>query len=180
MRNLLTLSLILLFIPVSSASYCHQEECFNDKTEFVIVDQQTVNIYYNSLFEIGENWFIVIWLEGTVDEDIDLLFDFGSGNSKSIVIGKGSSNYTDSLSFSGSTFNSEMFNAELNVSFSGENSTGVMKSDSIILEIDINKKPAEDMFYLWGGMSVFWFAIGSYVLYISNKLRDLSKKVKNQ
>ena len=73
-----------------------------------------------------------------------------------------------------------MFNAELNVSFSGENSTGIMKSDSIVLEIDINKKPAEDMFYLWGGMSVFWFAIGSYVLYLSNKLRDLSKKVKNQ
>ena len=179
MKYLLTLSFILLFAPVSSASYCHQEECFNDKAEFVIVDQQIVNIYYNSLFEIGENWFIIIWLEGTIDNDINLLFDFGSENSKSLVIGKGSSNYTDSLSFSGSTFNSEMFNAELNVSFSGQNNTGIMKSDSILLEIDINKKPAEDMFYLWGGMSVFWFAIGAYVLYLSTKVSALAKKVKN-
>ena len=35
------------------------------------------------------------------------------------------------------------------------------------------------MVYLWGGMSVFWFSIGAYVLYISNKLRELSKKVKS-
>ena len=54
-----------------------------------------------------------------------------------------------------------------------------MKSGSILLEIDINKKPAEDMFYLWGGMSIFWFAIGAYVLYLSTKLSALSKKVKN-
>jgi hypothetical protein len=95
------------------------------------------------------------------------------------VINKNSSNYTDSLSFSGSTFNSEIFNVELNVSFNGNNNTGVIKSNSIILEIDVNKKAADDMVYLWGGMSIFWFAIGTYVLYLSNKLRDLSKKIKS-
>ena len=100
-----------------------------------------------------------------------LVFDFGGDISKSVEIKSGSSNYTDSLSFSGSTFSSERFDTELNVSFNGNN--------HIILEIDINKKQAEDMVYLWGGMSVFWFSIGAYVLYISNKLRELSKKVKS-
>lgn len=177
MKYILLVLSFLLVLPVSAASYCYQDDCFDDKAELVVVDEQMVNIYYNSLFEIGENWFILIWLEGAVDNDLDLVFDFGEGISKTIKINKGSSNYTDSLSFSGSTFNSEIFNTEFNVSFNGINNTGIMKSNSIILEIDVNKKPAEDMIYLWGGMSVFWFAIGAYVLYLSNKLRVLSKKV---
>jgi len=165
------LSVMMLLLPVSADPYCHQDECFTDKAEFVVSNEQIVYIYYNSLFEIGENWFIVIWLENSTDNGIDLVFDFGGDISKSVEIKSGSSNYTDSLSFSGSTFSSERFDTELNVSFNGNN--------HIILEIDINKKPAEDMVYLWGGMSVFWFAIGAYVLYLSNKLRELSKKVKS-
>ena len=31
-------------------------------------------------------------------------------------------------------------------------------------------------FYLWGGMTVFWFSIGAYVLYISSKFTQLSEK----
>ena len=180
MKYILTVFLIfLLILPVSEGSYCHQEECFTDKAELVVLDEQIVHIYYNSLFEIGENWFIIIWLEGPIENDLDLVFDFSNDNSKTLVINKNSSNYTDSLSFSGSTFNSEIFNVELNVSFNGNNNTGVIKSNSIILEIDVNKKAADDMVYLWGGMSIFWFAIGTYVLYLSNKLSDLSKKIKS-
>ena len=162
------LSIIVLANPSSAGYNCHQEECFTDKAELVLFDEEMVHIYYNSLFEIGENWFIVIWFENSTDSSVEIVFDFGNDISKSLEIEEGSSNYTDSLSFSGSTFNSEIFDKELNVSFNG---------NSLILEIDINKKPAEDMFYLWGGMSVFWFAIGIYVLYLSDKLRTLSKKV---
>ena len=165
-------SIIMLLLPVSADSYCHQDECFTDKAELFVSNDQIVHIYYNSLFEIGENWFIVIWLENGTNNDIDLRFDFGGDISKTIEIKNGSSNYTDSLSFSGSTFSSEKFDTELNVSFNG--------NKSMILEIDVNKKPAEDMFYLWGGMSVFWFAIGTYVLYISNKLRVLSKRIEGK
>lgn len=166
---LILLSIIVLSHPSSAGSYCHQEECFTDKVELALFDEEVVNIYYNSLFEIGENWFIVIWFENSTESSIEIVFDFGNDISKSLEIEEGSSNYTDSLSFSGSTFNSERFNKELNVSFNG---------NTIILKIDINKKPAEDMVYLWGGMSVFWFAIGIYVLYLSDKLRTLSRKVK--
>ena len=44
------------------------------------------------------------------------------------------------------------------------------------LKIDINKPPADDLFYLWGGMTVFWTAIGAYVLYISSKFTKLRDK----
>jgi len=30
---------------------------------------------------------------------------------------------------------------------------------------------------LWGGMTVFWFAIGAYVLYLSSRFRELNKKM---
>ena len=33
------------------------------------------------------------------------------------------------------------------------------------------------MFYLWGGMTVFWVAIGAYVLYLSNQIKELAEKV---
>jgi CcmD family protein len=44
-------------------------------------------------------------------------------------------------------------------------------------KIDINKPSDDDMFYLWGGMTVFWVAIGAYVLYLSSRFRELNKKV---
>ena len=48
--------------------------------------------------------------------------------------------------------------------------------DEFNLSIDVNKPPAEDMFYLWGGMTVFWASIGAYVLYISSRLTQLRDK----
>jgi CcmD family protein len=44
-------------------------------------------------------------------------------------------------------------------------------------KIDINNPSDDDMFYLWGGMTVFWVAIGSYVLYLSSQFSELNKKV---
>jgi len=48
---------------------------------------------------------------------------------------------------------------------------------SFVLKIHINKPPAEDMIYLWGGMSVFWIAIGAYTLFLSKKFRELNDKI---
>ena len=48
------------------------------------------------------------------------------------------------------------------------------------LEIQINKPPADDLNFLWGGMPVFCSSIALYVLYISNKFRELSDKVKGR
>ena len=34
------------------------------------------------------------------------------------------------------------------------------------------------MVYLWGGMTVFWIAIGAYTLFLSNKFRELNDKMR--
>ena len=34
------------------------------------------------------------------------------------------------------------------------------------------------MIYLWGGMTVFWIAIGSYTLFLSNRFRELDNKMR--
>ena len=48
MKYILTVFLIfLLILPVSEGSYCHQEECFTDKAELVVLDEQIIHIYYN-------------------------------------------------------------------------------------------------------------------------------------
>ena len=42
-----------------------------------------------------------------------------------------------------------------------------------VLNINVD---ADDLFYLWGGMTVFWASIGAYVLYISSKFTQLREK----
>ena len=82
----------------------------------------------------------------------------------------------DSISFPGSSFTEETFNLELYVNITGpEGSEG-----EFILNIHVNNPPADDLLYLWGGMTVFWVAIGSYVLFLSNKLKDLNKEMEKE
>ena len=69
-------------------------------------------------------------------------------------------------------FSEEVFHKSLFVNITDEHDS----LESIILKIHINKPPAEDMIYLWGGMTVFWASIGAYVIYLSNKFRVLSDK----
>ena len=103
--------------------------------------------------------------------------DWGDGNSDTGIttINKvhtyDNSKVTDSISFSGSSFSEESLNLVLSIKISND---GLI--DEFNLSIDINKPPAEDMFYLWGGMTVFWASIGAYVLYISSRLTQLRDK----
>ena len=98
-----------------------------------------------------------------------ITFDFGNGINK--VHAYDNSKVTDSISFSGSSFSEESLNLVLSIKISND---GLI--DEFNLSIDINKPPAEDMFYLWGGMTVFWASIGAYVLYISSRLTQLRDK----
>ena len=63
-------------------------------------------------------------------------------------------------------------NLVLNITITNEDNS----TSDFNLKIDINKPPADDLFYLWGGMTVFWTAIGAYVLYISSKFSKLRDK----
>ena len=60
---------------------------------------------------------------------------------------------------------------KINVKINGTNT-----SHEFELSIDINKPPADDLFYLWGGMTIFWVSIGAYVLYISSKFTQLRER----
>ena len=133
--------------------------------------------YYDSVFNIGTNWFIIIESEATHFHG-NILFDFGNNLTKSIDVNLGEGALVQkmengSISFPGSTFSDEEFNRLLYINFT-EDDEG--QTDSFQLKIQINKPPADDMIYLWGGMTVFWISIGAYNLFLSKRLRELSNK----
>jgi len=167
---LVTFSLLL----GSVSAECRDKDCMPDSYEFG--NYGHVNIYYNSVFEIGTNWFIIIELNQT-EEYYDFNFEFDGGSSKEAHLEDMSENpdsrqVNDSISFSGSIFSEEVFHKSLFVNITDEHGS----LESFVLKIHINKPSAEDMIYLWGGMTIFWASIGAYVIYLSNKFRVLSDK----
>ena len=160
----------------SVSAECRDKDCMPDSYEFG--NYGHVDIYYNSVFEIGTNWFIIIELNKT-EEYYDFNFEFDEGLSKEAHLEDMSDNpddrqVTDSISFSGSIFSEEAFHKSLFVNITDKNDN---LEGSFVLKIHINKPPAEDMIYLWGGMSVFWIAIGAYTLFLSKKFRELNDKI---
>ena len=74
MRIGLILVLILLSATAFSSAegYCHEDNCFTNRG-YINLDGEHLHVYYNSLFTIGENWFVVFHVTGTnTDYDIDL------------------------------------------------------------------------------------------------------------
>jgi len=173
--------LVILLLSSNAAADCREKECMPE--EFVTyvnaVNGAKWYFYYDSVFNIGTNWFIIIESEATYFHG-DILFDFGNNLTKSIDVNLGEGSFVQkmengSISFPGSTFSDEEFNRILYINFT-EDDRG--QTDSFQLRIQINEPPADDMVYLWGGMTVFWIAIGSYSLFLSNKFRELDNKMR--
>ena len=157
--------LVILVLSGSVSAECREESCMTKETNFSKAEH---TFYYNEVFNIGTNWYIIFdYPSNNTNETIT--FDFGNGINK--VHTYDNSKVTDSISFSGSSFSEESLNLVLSIKISND---GLI--DEFNLSIDINKPPAEDMFYLWGGMTVFWASIGAYVLYISSRLTQLRDK----
>ena len=172
--GLILICILFSFVPFTAAEqYCHDDNCFTN-LDSINLNGEDLQIYYNSLFTIGENWFVVFHIIN-IEDDYNLELIFEDGNSKSLALPGGSSNYTDSVSFSGSTFMSEKFNFNLELRITQSQGGEIIANSNF--KIDINKPSDDDMFYLWGGMTIFWVAIGSYTLYLSSKFRELSNKV---
>ena len=165
--------LILLILAGNASAECKEKECMSTEYKFQQDGGTWHTFYYNEVFNIGTNWYIIFdYPSGKSDDNIS--FEFSTGLSKVHVYDPDKE--TDSISFPGSSFTEEMFNLELYVNITGpEGSDG-----EFILSIHVNKPPADDMLYLWGGMTVFWVAIGFYVLYLSNKLNELNSKVEKK
>jgi len=162
--------IILLILAGSASADCREKDCMTDESKF----QQQVSMtwhtfYYNKVFDIGTNWYIIFdYPSGKTNDSIS--FEFPTGLNK--IHNYDSNKTTDSVSFSGSSFTEEKFDFPLFINVTGPEGT----DGEFVIYIHINKPPADDMIYLWGGMTVFWVAIGAYTLYISNKFRDLSDK----
>ena len=172
MRSIVLLLTILMFSG-SVFAECKDKLCMTNESEFQEEGGNLHTFHYNKIFEIGTNWYLIFdYPSGKTNDTIS--FEFSTGLAKTHIYDPDKE--TDSVSFSGSSFAEEEFDFPLYITVTGPE--GV--DGEFIIYIHINKPPADDLFYLWGGMSVFWFAIGAYVLYLSTKLSDLSKKVKNQ
>ena len=164
--RLLALFLTILLFSGSSLAECRNKDCMTAQFEFETMGH---TFYYDEVFNIGANWYIIFdYPENNTNKTIT--FEFYNGISK--VHEYDNDLVTDSISFSGSTFNEEKLNLVLNITITNEDNS----TSDFNLKIDINKPPADDLFYLWGGMTVFWTAIGAYVLYISSKFTKLRDK----
>ena len=168
--RLFTSILLLLLIIGSVSAECRNKSCMTNEFKFIDEGNNTGHIfYYDEVFNIGSNWYIIFdYPEGNSNTTIS--FEFDSGVSKTHSYDN--TQVTDSISFSGSSFSEENLNMNLKITIEEE---GGMKN-GFNLSVDINKPPADDLFYLWSGMTVFWLSIGAYVIYMSTKLTRLRAK----
>ena len=173
---------IILLLANNATAECRDKDCMPEKFIAYSPDDELNDswyFYYDAIFNIGSNWFVIVESDSTFFNG-NITIEFGNSLSKSIEVNLGNGQgltekmENASVSFSGSSFSEEEFNRILYINFT-EDSEGPIVSFQ--LKIHINKPPAEDMLYLWGGMTVFWLSIGLYVLYISNKFRELSDKI---
>ena len=164
--RLFALLLTILLFSGSSLAECRNKDCMTAQFELETTGH---TFHYDEVYNIGTNWYIIFdYPENNTNKTIN--FEFGNGISK--VHDYDNDLVTDSISFSGSAFNEEKLNLVLNITITNEDNSTI----DFNLKIDINKPPADDLFYLWGGMTVFWTAIGAYVLYISSKFTKLRDK----
>ena len=167
--RLVVLILTILLFSGSSIADCREKGCMTHEDEFQQKNGTLHTFYYNKVFEIGTNWYVIFdYPSGKTNDTIT--FAFPSGLTKTLTYDPESE--TDSISFSGSSFTKEEFDYPLNITITGPE--GI--DGEFTLYIHINKPASDDLFYLWGGMTVFWASIGAYVLYISSKFTKLRDK----
>ena len=164
-----SLFLVILLLSSNATAECREKECMVKEYKYQQDSGAWHTFYYDNIFNIGTNWYIIFdYPFGKNDDTIS--FEFSTGLGKVHVYDPDKE--PDSVSFSGSSFTEETFNLELFVNITGSDEI----EGAFVLEIHVNKPSAEDMMYLWGGMTVFWIAIGAYTLFLSNRLRELSNK----
>jgi hypothetical protein len=169
--------LVILLLASNTSAECRDIGCMPDEYRAEFHSGSDWIFYYDSIFTIGSNWYIIFERDEGVHNPETINFSFVDGPNKKITaFNENPKSDNGSVSFSGSSFTKESFHNVFYINF-----TTTSDAKEILwsyeLEIQINKPPADDLVYLWGGMSVFWLSIGLYVLYISNKFRELSDKI---
>jgi hypothetical protein len=181
--------LIVLLLASNATAECRNIECMPNQYTAEWVNSTDWTFYYDSVFTIGDTWFL-IFLRGETEGSGNpetIRFEFENGPAKVITdfdeyVDKNGAADNGSISFPGTTFTEESFHNVFYINFTRTNEENgqtfeVAKSFELEIQINENPSPANDLVYLWGGMTVFWLSIGLYIIYISNKLRELSDKI---
>ena len=169
---------VILLLASNTSAECRDIECMPDEYRAEFHSGSDWIFYYDSIFTIGSNWYIIFERDGGVQNPETITFSFVDGPNKKITgFDEAPKPDNSSISFSGSSFIKESFHNVFYINFTSTGDQGQEVLWSYELEIQINKPPADDLVYLWGGMTIFWLSIGLYVLYISNKFRELSDKI---
>ena len=177
---------VILLLANNVTAECRDIECMPNQYTVEWVNSTDWTFCYDSVFTIVDTWFI-IFLRGETEGSGNpetIRFEFENGPMRVVTgfdeyVDKNGAADNGSIGFPGTTFTEESFHNVFYINFtktSEENGQTYEVFKSFELEIQINEdpSPANDLVYLWGGMTVFWLSIGLYVLYISNKLRELS------
>ena len=169
----LSILLVILLLATSTSAECRDKDCMpNTHLLYHSNPIENMTFHYDSIFTIGSNWFVIIeYGPSTIKHNIS--FEFDNGLHKKITLPIANETAIESISFPGSSFTDEQFHKKLYLNHTIYDGQLV---SSALLEIHVNKPPADDIPYLWGGMTVFWASIGAYVIYLSNKFRELSNK----
>ena len=118
----------------------------------------------------------------TVIKGIDLEVENGDGytveaefsgvelRSKALLVAGGAS-----FSFPGATFHSEAFNVPLELRLLHDGNVVA----NMMVEIDVSVPPAEDLLWLWGGMTVFWLGIAGYAGWLHRRQAELRRQLES-
>ncbi|MAH16998.1 MAG: hypothetical protein CL960_00650 [Euryarchaeota archaeon] len=130
----------------------------------------SVAVSYDPVFRTGEAWFIDLVVENGDGYTVEAEFAGAEPRSKALPAAGEAS-----FSFPGATFHGEAFNVPLELRLLRDGSTVA----STTVEIDVSVPPAEDLLWLWGGMTVFWLGIAAYAGWLHRRQAELRRQLES-
>ena len=158
-RVALVLALALLLLPSAAA-----------ETVTLTNGDASVSVSYNPVFRTGEAWFIDLEVENGDGYTVEAEFSGAELRSKALPVAGGAS-----FSFPGATFHSEAFNVPLELRLLRDGNVVA----NMTVEIDVSVPPAEDLLWLWGGMTVFWLGIAGYAGWLHRRQAELRRQLES-
>ena len=151
--------LALLLLPSAAA-----------ETVTLIDGDASVTVSYDPVFRTGEAWFIDLVVENGDGYTVEAEFSGAEPRSKALP-----ADGETSFSFPGATFHGEAFNVPLELRLLRDGS--VVANTTV--EIDVSVPPAEDLLWLWGGMTVFWLGIAAYAGWLHRRQAELRRQLES-
>ena len=140
------------------------------ETVTLIDEDASVAVSYDPVFRTGEAWFIDLVVENGDGYMVEAAFSGAAPRSKALP-----ANGETSFSFPGATFHGEAFNVPLELRLLRDGS--VVANTTV--EIDVSVPPAEDLLWLWGGMTVFWLGIAAYAGWLHRRQAELRRQLES-